>query len=89
MAFAVEFYRQLMRAQTGLAPAGDPAIVRTVNDALKSRPDELETTAAAIDRSLAALAHIDRNAHQATLIECWLDDLARIAQTGVAVGVDD
>jgi hypothetical protein len=31
---------------------------------------------------LAALAHIDRNAHQAALIECWLDELAQTVETG-------
>ena len=37
---------------------------------------DVETTARHIDRSLAALADVDRNAHQTTLAECWLDDLA-------------
>ena len=40
---------------------------------------------ACIDRSLEALGHIDRNAHQATLLEGWIDDLSRIIQTGQAV----
>lgn len=33
---------------------------------------------AAIDRCLEAEIQLDRNANQATLIECWLDDLAGI-----------
>ncbi len=33
---------------------------------------------AVLDRSLEAEVQLDRNANQATLIECWLDDLASI-----------
>ena len=36
-----------------------------------------ETNARRLDRCLDALTQIDRNANQSTLIECWLDDLAR------------
>jgi hypothetical protein len=35
------------------------------------------TTALRLDRCLDAAAQIDRNANQSTLVECWLDDLAR------------
>ncbi len=38
---------------------------------------DAERAAARIDRCLEAAAQIDRNANQSTLIECWLDDLAR------------
>jgi len=37
-----------------------------------------ELALAAIDRCLDAEVELDRNANQATLVECWLDDLARI-----------
>jgi DNA polymerase-3 subunit delta' len=87
VAFAVDFYRQLLRAQTGLEPDGDPQLVRAVELA-RQAAGAVETTAACIDRSLSTLGHIDRNAHQATLIECWLDDLARILATGVPVAVE-
>jgi hypothetical protein len=33
--------------------------------------------AVCLDRCLDAAEQIDRNANQATLIECWLDDLAQ------------
>lgn len=33
---------------------------------------------AALDRTLAAEQELDRNANQATLLECWLDDLTSI-----------
>jgi hypothetical protein len=38
-----------------------------------------------IDRSIEALAHIDRNANQTTLLECWCDDLSRTVETGQPV----
>ena len=83
--FAVEFYRQLLRTQAGLSPIGDPALARAVEQATSAVSSDTETTAACIDRSLETLAHIDRNANQTTLLECWLDDLARILETGQPV----
>jgi len=40
----------------------------------------------ALDRCIAALAEVDRNANPATLIECWVDDLCRIFSPPVSVG---
>lgn len=76
--FAVEFYRQLLRARAGADPIGDDELRRHVLQAAAKQPGDAETAAACIERSLEALAHVDRNAHQTTLLECWLDDLARI-----------
>jgi DNA polymerase-3 subunit delta' len=75
--FTIDFYRQLLRAQSGLQPSADPPLVRAVEQALLRWGGGVESAAACIERSLAALEHIDRNAHQTTLLECWLDDLAR------------
>jgi DNA polymerase-3 subunit delta' len=90
VAFALDFYRELLRAQAGLEPTTDATLARAVVQARRARADEVGTTAACIDRTLETLVHIDRNAHLATLVECWLDDLARIIQTGhpVAAVVD-
>ncbi len=41
-------------------------------------PTNQETALAVLDRSLEAEIQLDRNANQATLLECWLDDLASI-----------
>jgi DNA polymerase III subunit delta' len=82
---AVEFYRQLLRTLSDAELRGDAALAAAVNAAARGGTLDAEGAAASIERSLEALAHIDRNAHQATLIECWLDDLSRIAQTGHAV----
>lgn len=89
VAFAVEFYRQLLRSRSGASPVGDAELLTAVEAALVRWPGDAETAAACIERSLEALAHLDRNAHQATLLECWLDDLARILQTGHAVAAYD
>jgi len=44
-------------------------------------PDACQRLASIVERSLEGLAQVDRNAHQATLIDCWLDDLGQ-AQAG-------
>jgi DNA polymerase-3 subunit delta' len=84
--FAVDFYRSLLRRQTGLADNGDADLARHASAALKAGQSDPEETATRIERSLEALAHIDRNANQATLLEAWLDDL-RAARSGAAVEV--
>ncbi len=45
---------------------------------MRSASDDPEVALAALDRCLEAEIQLDRNANQATLIECWLDDLASI-----------
>ena len=83
--FAIDFYRQLLRTLCGLAPEGDAELVPAVEKANAAWTGDAETAAACIDRSLEALSHLDRNAHQAALLECWLDDLGRIVESGHAV----
>jgi DNA polymerase III subunit delta' len=88
--FAAEFYRQLLHAQCDTALSDDKELLTHVRRAAGGLsqfssdengtvpfPGTRELTAARIDRCLDAAAQIDRNANQATLIECWLDDLAR------------
>jgi DNA polymerase III delta' subunit len=85
VSFAVDFHRQVLRLLCGLAAEGDADLVGAARKAGDAWPFDAEAAGACIDRSLEALAHIDRNAHQATLLECWLDDLARIVTSGRAV----
>jgi DNA polymerase-3 subunit delta' len=87
--FAIDFYRQLLRALCDLPPLGDAELMRAVDQARATWPLDLEPVAACIDRSLEALGHIDRNAHQTTLLECWLDDLSRVLETGQPVAAYD
>ncbi|HEV3344405.1 MAG TPA: DNA polymerase III subunit delta' [Pirellulales bacterium] len=82
--FAADFYRQLMRRLAGAPQTGDPELTALVeraaeNWAAQVGTDGDETAAACVDRCLEALAHIDRNANQAIWIDCWVDDLARLA----------
>jgi DNA polymerase-3 subunit delta' len=76
VALAAEFYRRLMHADRGGAPSNDETLERCVEQALAHEGSRRQA-AARLDRCLDAAAEIDRNANQATLIECWLDDLAR------------
>jgi DNA polymerase-3 subunit delta' len=82
--FAVDFYRQCLRVASGVAAGGDAELTTAVSRAAVAKTSA-EVALACIDRSLEALSHINRNAHQATLLECWLDDLGRIVQSGHAV----
>ena len=76
VAFAAEFYRQLLHAQCGVSVSEDLELQKQVRGAIERGPGERERSAARLDRCLDAAAQIDRNANQSTLIECWLDDLA-------------
>jgi hypothetical protein len=83
--FTIEFHRQLLRAASGMTPQGDAELKGAVERRRTKGSIDAETAAALITRSLEALSHIDRNAHQTTLLECWLDDLSRILETGHGV----
>ena len=87
--FVVDFHRQLLRIQVGLEPEGDHDLLTAINHAGATPTCDAETSLACIDRSLETLGHIDRNAHLTTLVECWLDDLARIEQSGQPVASYD
>jgi DNA polymerase III subunit delta' len=76
VAFAAEFYRQLLHAQCGASVSEDVELQKQVIVAMESGPAAHERSATRLDRCLDAAAQIDRNANQSTLIECWLDDLA-------------
>jgi DNA polymerase III subunit delta' len=73
--FAAEFFRQLMRQLAGLGTNADPEMSAAVGRAVVAGGWDVESAAEAAQRSLEALAHIDRNANLNTLVEAWLDDL--------------
>jgi DNA polymerase-3 subunit delta' len=77
VAFAAEFYRQLLHAQCGVSVSEDTELQSHVGRAVERGLGDGELSAARLDRCLDAAAQIDRNANQSTLIECWLDDLSR------------
>jgi DNA polymerase-3 subunit delta' len=76
--FAIDFYRQLVRAMAGAEVSGDSDLMPIVEQAAAHRSGNEDAASACLDRCLEAAEQIDRNANQATLVECWLDDLARV-----------
>lgn len=79
---AIEFYRELLRTLHGHAVAGDDHLQHAVTAAARQFHRDPETIADAVERCLDAIAQIDANANQATLIEAWLDDLAQLRLVG-------
>jgi DNA polymerase-3 subunit delta' len=79
---AADFYRQLMRSLVGLPIDGDEALVGAVRAAYAVWPGDEEAAAACLERCLEAQSQVQANANQATLLDCWLDDLAAITRTG-------
>jgi len=74
---SAEFYRQFLRALSGAPPSDDPDLNRYVEQAIRDLPTDPDKAAIRLDRCVEAASQIDRNANQTTLIEAWLDDLAR------------
>ncbi len=73
---AANYFRQAMREaadRTGRPDDGSsPRAVGWTGDA--------QQASECVQRCLAAQAHVLANANQATLIECWIDDLAALAR---------
>jgi DNA polymerase III subunit delta' len=84
LGFAAEFFRQFMRRLTHLPIKGDAELSAAVDRAAQTEAWDLDSAAQAAQRSLEAIAHVDRNANQHTLVEAWLDDLL-ILSRAVAV----
>jgi DNA polymerase III subunit delta' len=76
VAFAAEFYRQLLHAQCGASMSEDSELQNHLRNAIQHGLGDRDVAASRLDRCLDAAAQIDRNANQSTLIECWMDDLA-------------
>ena len=76
--FAVSYYRELMRQAAGAPASRDAVLQQAISQALAAASPDPLRCAAAVDRCLQTLEHIDRNANQSTTIECWLDDLEQI-----------
>ena len=74
---AAEFYRYVLHGLCGRAAGDNDARVAIDRAVAAWRADEMAAVAC-LDRCLEAGEQVDRNANQATLLGCWLDDLARI-----------
>lgn len=81
---AVEFYRELIRQMSGRPSGTDPGLLNAVKTASNAGCVDVEALAACVERCLDAQAQVDANANQATLIECWIDDLARLSESALA-----
>ena len=76
------FHSQLMRRLVGADVAGDERLVAAIDGAVECWRGDAETAALCVDRCIEALSHVAANANQATLLDCWLDDLERIGWRG-------
>lgn len=74
--FAADFYRGLLRAQSGAADASDAEVRPFLETAMRRGSADAETVSHRLERCLDADWQIDRNANQSTLIEAWLDGLS-------------
>ena len=77
-----DFYRHLLRGLVGHLPSGESELRRAVDRAVRNWPGDEILAAECLERCLEASRQSERNAHQANLVECWLDDLANIVTTG-------
>ncbi len=92
LAAGADFYRHLLRGLVGHPPPAESGLAGAVERALQTWPGDETTAADCLQRCLDAGRQFDRNAHQANLVECWLDDLASIITTGrtsVPVALED
>lgn len=65
--------------------AGAPSATLGADRLVAATGDGPDSLLDALDRTIAAAGHIDRNANQATTLECWLDDVARLLRGEVVV----
>jgi hypothetical protein len=74
---ALEFFRAALRQMETEEPPSDKSLAESVTQLLSSDFLRADTLASCIERCLDGEAQVDANANQATLIECWIDDLAK------------
>jgi DNA polymerase-3 subunit delta' len=80
LSLAADYYRAEMRSLAG----GEVACEGAVRQFAEGAPDEVPGIEIAVDRCLRRLDRcfegildLEKNANQSTLIDCWLDELAR------------
>ncbi|HEV2973026.1 MAG TPA: DNA polymerase III subunit delta' [Pirellulales bacterium] len=76
--FGLDFFRALVRRLHGHAAVEHAELAELVEQAIRNGWNE-SAAVAALERSLDALSHVDRNANQATMVESWFDDLAALS----------
>lgn len=80
--FAAQFFQQVVYAMSGATLTDDRELRDAARLAARNWPADSSIAAACLDRTLEAAEQVDRNVHQAILLECWLDDLARLRAGG-------
>lgn len=75
--FALELFQELHRRSFGVASEGDPDLAKAAARGAAHWTDA-DLTMLAVERCLEAHYHIGRFANQTSIVECWLDDLARL-----------
>lgn len=80
MGFAAEFYRQAMRAVSGLTTEGDPVLQGAITAVASHGKLQSQVAAACVQRCLEGQSQVRANAHPTTLVECWIDELAKICR---------
>jgi len=78
-------FRHVMRVSCGAEAEGLSTRDQAAEGLFPPGPATQCCALAALDRCLEAEVQLDRNANQATLLECWLDDLAGIMSSYAAV----
>lgn len=79
---ATEFYEQLLRSTYSYPSYEGRQPESTAPRADRAFPRDVNVLAQCVERCLDAAEQVDRNAYPATLIECWLDDLAALSLAG-------
>lgn len=78
---ALDFFRAaLRRLDAGSLPVDGP-LAAAIDQFLSSSSVNPEALASCLERCLEGEAQVDANANQATLIECWIDDLAKLLES--------
>lgn len=73
--FVADFFRHVMRQLAGMETDADAELAAAIGRAAFAAAWDLESAGEAAQRSLEALAQLDRNANLHTLVEAWLDDV--------------
>ena len=71
-----DFYRAVAIQAQGGPATSDPTLQRAVETRLTNWPGGVEAALACWNRSLEAIAQVDRNANQTTLLETWSASIA-------------
>jgi DNA polymerase-3 subunit delta' len=76
--FLSDFFLAVLRAATGAPPSDDVELASAAARAARELTTDPETLAAVIERCLEGVEHVDRNAHQTTLVDALCDDITAI-----------